>query len=323
MQINQKVRNAGFCAGTRHPRSICPTRNAQCQKCSKIGHYAIACNSLKNSFQHSVHEFEESQENIDEIFYVGEINSTNNSWEAEIHTNDNPTTWKIDTGTEACVLLDKVLWLGNQPLRRTRHQLRGVGGVNLPVIGVFDGTLRYASKQIRKQIFVVKNKKNSLLSKSACVELGLIKLVKPDEINEVNQNQNSTNPRSDNAEESKKSSEPDFRTEFPELFSGQGKIKMDPYKITLKPNAEPYYLYTPRKIAHPLILQVKEEIEAMLKQRVVSEVTALTEWCARIVPVPKKNNRVRICVVLTNLNHAVEREIYPIKSVDYNLALLG
>ena len=103
---------------------------------------------------------------------VGDINSTNNNWEAEIHTNDNPTTWKLDTGAEACILSDKVLWLGNQPLRRTRHQLRGAGGVNLPVIEVFDGMLRYASKQIRKQIFVVKNLENSLLSKSACVELG-------------------------------------------------------------------------------------------------------------------------------------------------------
>ena len=47
----------------------------------------------------------------------------------------------------------------------------------------------------------------------------------------------------------------------------------------------------------------------MLKQGVVSEVTAPTEWCAGIVPVLKKDNRVRIQVDLTNLNHAVEREI--------------
>ena len=93
---------------------------------------------------------------------------------------------------------------------------------------------------------------------------------------------------------------------------------MDPYKITLKPNAEPYCLNTPRKIAHPLIPQVKEEIDAMLKQGVVSEVTAPTEWCAGIVPVPKKNNHVRICVDLTNLNHAVKREIYPIKSTSHS-----
>ena len=236
-----KSEKCWFCAGTRHPRSICPARNAQCQKCSKIGHYAIACNSGENTSQRSVHEVKESQENVHEIFYIGEINSTNNSWEAEIHTNDNPTTWKLDTGAEACVLSDKVPWLGNQPQRRMKHQLRGAGGVNLPVIGVFDGILRYASKQIRKQIFVVKNQRNSLLSKSACVELGLIKLPKRDEINEINQNQNPTKSRSGNAEDSKKSSEPDFHVEFPELFSGLGRIKMDPYKTTLKPNAEPYY----------------------------------------------------------------------------------
>ena len=68
-----KSEKCWFCAGTRHPRSICPARNAQCQKCSKIGHYAIACNSGKNASQRSVHEVEESQENVDEIFYVGEI----------------------------------------------------------------------------------------------------------------------------------------------------------------------------------------------------------------------------------------------------------
>ena len=66
---------------------------------------------------------------------------------------------------------------------------------------------------------------------------------------------------------------------------------MDPYKITFKPNAEPYCLYTPRKIAHPLIPQVKEEIDAMLKQGVVSEVAAPTEWCAGIVPVPIKEKQ--------------------------------
>ena len=122
-----KSEKCWFRAGTCHPRSICPARNAQCQKCSKIGHYAIAFKSGKNASQRSVHEVEESQEKV-EIFYVGEINSTNNSWEAEIHTNDNLMTWKLDTGAEACVLSDKVPWLGNQPLRRTRHQLRGTGG---------------------------------------------------------------------------------------------------------------------------------------------------------------------------------------------------
>ena len=90
-----------------------------------------------------------------------------------------------------------------------------------------------ASQSENKYSLLKIKETHALLSKSACVELGLIKLPKPDEINEINQNQNSTKSRSGNAEDNKKSSEPDFYIEFPELFSGLGKIKMDPYKTTL------------------------------------------------------------------------------------------
>ena len=39
--------------------------------------------------------------------------------------------------------------------------------------------------------------------------------------------------------------------------------------------------------------------------------------------VPKPNNTVRICVDLTALNHAVLREVHPLRSVDENLAKLS
>ena len=42
-----------------------------------------------------------------------------------------------------------------------------------------------------------------------------------------------------------------------------------------------------------------------------------------MVPVPKPNGSVRICVDLTQLNKAVEREIHPMSSVDESLAKLG
>ena len=61
----------------------------------------------------------------------------------------------------------------------------------------------------------------------------------------------------------------------------------------------------------------------MLQQGVISPVTAPTKWCAGIVPVLKPNGSVRICVDLTHLNKAVQREIHPMPSVDENLAKLG
>ena len=57
--------------------------------------------------------------------------------------------------------------------------------------------------------------------------------------------------------------------------------------------------------------------------RVISPVTVPTEWCSGIVPVPKPNGRVRICVDLTPLNKAVQRKTHPMGSVDKSLAMLG
>ena len=48
-----------------------------------------------------------------------------------------------------------------------------------------------------------------------------------------------------------------------------------------------------------------------------------TEWCAGIIPVLKQNGSVLICVDLTHLNKAFQREIHQMPSVDENLGKLG
>ena len=114
----------------------------------------------------------------------------------------------------------------------------------------------------------------------------------------------------------------DFKTEFPSLFTGLGKVKTEVH-ITLQPDAKPNCIYTPRKIPHPLLLKVKQELDSMLQQGVISPVTVPTAWCSGLVPVPKPNGNVRLCVDLTQLNKAVQREIHPMPSVDESLAKLG
>ena len=118
------------------------------------------------------------------------------------------------------------------------------------------------------------------------------------------------------------SSTPDFRGEFPGLFSGLETINTS-YKITAREYARPVCIHAPRKIAHPLIPKVKTELGNMEKQGVISPVTEPTSWCSGIVVVPKPNGSVRICVDLTHLNKAVQREVHPMFSVDESLAKLG
>lgn len=258
-----------FCGGARHKRSNCPACNAKCQKCSKIGHYAVVCHGGRWKKVEEV-ESDESGEDLEEevVFHMGQIHSNNERWEAEIVTNANPTLWKLDTGAETCVISDSTPWLKNQTIHKTKHKLRGAGGIDLHVLGIFKATLKYKENQVQKDVYVVKNQKNSLLSKSACVELGLIKLAVDSEVHEIG-------PDSD------------FKVKYPALFQGLGKMKSEPYKITLKKDCQPHCLYTPRNIAHPLIPRVKKEIESMLEQDVIMEVTAPTDWCSGIVPVPK------------------------------------
>ena len=220
-------------------------------------------------------------------------------WTPIVKVDGHETHFKLDNGAAVSVVSDKEPWLKDHQLTKSQQILRGPGGTILSVVGTFRATLTYKERQISETVFVLKDQLYSLLSKKACVDLGLIA-----RIGEVN-----TQPVN-------------FIGEFPQLFHGLGKLETK-YHIKLNPDVKPVCLYTPRKIPHPLLPKVKNEIDSMLRQGVISPVTVPTEWCSGIVPVPKPNGRVRICVDLTPLNKAVQRETHPMGSVDESLAMLG
>ena len=110
-----------------------------------------------------------------------------------------------------------------------------------------------------------------------------------------------------------------FRNEFPALFKGLGLLQ-EPYRIRLRQDATPVCLYTPRRVPHPLLPKVKEQLQTMIQSKVISQVNEPTEWCSGMVVVPKSSGDLRICVDLTPLNKAVLCEVHPMASVDENLA---
>ena len=61
----------------------------------------------------------------------------------------------------------------------------------------------------------------------------------------------------------------------------------------------------------------------MVQQGVISPITELTEWCSVKVTVAKPSEDVRICVDLTRLNNAVQREVHPMVTVEESLSQLG
>ena len=288
-----------WCGGQQHKRQSCPAKDATCNSCHKRGHFKAVCLSKKQTAKRrSINEVADLEEV--EVPFLSEVCSHKaDFWTAIVKLDGHETHFKLDTGAAVSVVSDKEPWFKDHQVTKSHKILRGLGGTILSVMGTFRATLTYKERQISETVFVLKDQLYSLLSKKACVDLGLIT-----RIGEVN-----TQPVN-------------FIGEFPQLFHGLGKLETK-YHIKLNPDVKPVCLYTPRKIPHPLLPKVKNEIDSMLRQGVISPVTVPTEWYFGIVPVPKPNGRVRICVDLTPLNKAVQRETHPMGSVDESLAMLG
>ena len=203
--------------------------------------------------------------------------------------------FKLDSGVEVSVLSDKLPWLRHATIKPATDTLRRAGGVKLRLLGTLDATLSCGDKSYSETLYVIEKQGISLLSGNACLQLNLIKLV----VDAI-----------------------DVQKDFPKLFEGLGKVNMQ-HHINRTEDARPVCLYAARKVPHPLLPRVEDELKRTEDQWVISKVTQPTDWCSCMVVVPKPNGKVRICVDLTQLNKAVRREVHPMKSVDENLAMLG
>ena len=93
-------------------------------------------------------------------------------------------------------------------------------------------------------------------------------------------------------------------------------MRTDEVNISLKEGHTPYCAATLSEIAIPSMEPCRRELEWMEANGIIEKVTEPTDWCARMVPVPKKCGEVRICVDLKSLNRGVRREHYPLYTLE-------
>ena len=292
---SDKGKKCQWCGRTPHARKHCPAKDALCRKCGRKGHFQLVCRDGAKK----VDEIEGSEEDV--ISFLGEI-GRHNYWSATVNVDGEPCQFKLDSGAEVSIISDTNLILKKIRLTPTSKKLGGPGGTQLNVLGSCYCSLKVGNKEYQETLYVLKNQTACLLSKKACEALKL--LTPASEVYEVK-------------------SPPDFKKEFPEMFKGLGNLKTQKYKITLRPDAKPVSLNTARKVAHALQPKVKQELDVMLREKVISPVRQPTDWCSGMVPVPKANGRIRICVDLTRLNSEVLREVHPMRTVEDNLAKLA
>ena len=75
-------------------------------------------------------------------------------------------------------------------------------------------------------------------------------------------------------------------------------MKCQSVKITLRENAPLYHVNIARRAFIPLLTKVQAELNKMELAGTISKITELTDWCAPMVFVTKKNSNVHLCIDL-------------------------
>ena len=299
----EKEKKCFNCGGKFHRRQECPARNATCFKCQQKGHFRSVCRSS------SVNYVEDDQEEEYSEAFLGIIDSNDpkQKWKLVVKIGQTAVEFKIDTGADVTVIPTSVYnQSGLDSIISTKKKLFGPGQIELNVVGRLTTTLVNDRTTITDDVYVVNDLKEPLLGRPAIEKFDLFK-----KINNV------TQTGSDQLGEK-------IKHKYPKLFNGLGTMDGE-FSIKLVPEAKPFALTTPRRVALPLMGKVKEELARMENLDVITKIPegVPTEWCAGMVVVPKPDGRIRICVDLTKLNDNILREPYPLPRIDDLLGKIG
>ena len=102
-------------------------------------------------------------------------------------------------------------------------------------------------------------------------------------------------------------------TEYADLFDEQLGTLPATYIMRVDPTVSPV-VKPARKIPQTMEKKVKEELDNMVKKGVIIRETEPTEWVSQMVAARKKNGDVRICLDPRDLNKALHRPHYPMRT---------
>ena len=289
----------GKCGYTYHRNKKCPAKHSTCKSCGKKGHYKSVCRNKARQDeveqagqagyeeQYYLGELPVDAEAFDQEYFLGAVDCSgfDEAWYIGFKMGADTVQFKIDTGADITIMnLSEFQKMKVQPkLQKSLVKLTSPSG-NVPAVGEFWTKISHNNTDYQFKVVVVEGNKGNLLSRHVAMKMGLV-----------------------------------VRVEDLEQSAGDavGLLKTQPVSVSLKERATPFCLTTARKVPFPLMEAVEKELSRMLKNKVIKEVTEPTDWCSGMVPVVKKNNKIRICVDLKKLNKAVKREYFTLPNLEH------
>ena len=180
--------------------------------------------------------------------------------------------FKIKTGAQVNMLpksdFDKLSI--HQPLTESTVALRGYGGRELYTLGTCDLNCTYKDVDRDLQCHVVNEDGPAVLGLKLCVDMNLIKLV-------LSVDMHVQTGMTTDTELNK------LITEYEDIIHGIGKFPGKP-SFTLCPEAEPV-VHPPRRVPVALCDKVKQELDRIVSNNIITKVTEPTDWVNSMVVV--------------------------------------
>ena len=305
--------SCGKC-GYEHGKLQCPAYGKRCSKCKRFNHFQKMCrtpqpNSYRIKKKH-VHVVEDSSDSSDYELYAGmihdlplnSVNPLNDEWVVNSKINDKTVNFQIDTGARCNVMSQDIFrsFGIKTALKPTSTKLTSFSGHKLKPIGIVQLPCKIQGNNFDIDFYIVDSSVPSVLGGSTCRETGLIQRLYNIQTNEL--------PKQ------KKDLPQDIESSYKDLFEGLGCMP-DTYTIKVDPSVKPV-IHPPRKVPISMKEKVKTELLRMESEGVIKKQTEPTDWVNSMVVVPKPNGKVRICIDPRDLNKAVLREHYPMKTIE-------
>ena len=289
--------------GYRHKRGRCPAFGRTCNVCHKQNHFVRVCKATTKE----VHTVSNTSTRDEQPFFIGTIGSKqvgDKDWYVNFQINNCTIPFKIDTGAQCNVMPRNTCdEAGIVTSGSSRSKLVSYSGHEIKTIGKTDVVVLYQDRYHVMEVQVVEGDVMPVVGLKTATELNLVK-----RLFTVGCKGNG-------------GPQPEILKRYQSQFSGIGTLPGE-YEIKIDASITPV-VHPPRRIPYMLRDKVKAELDRMARMGIITKVEQPTQSVSPIVVVKKPNGDVRICLDPVDLNKAVKRGHYPLRTVEEVAATLA
>lgn len=290
--------------GQQHVPRRCPAYGKECYICKRTNHFAKCCrNKAKQQSAVTAVNSDESDGSSEfKLDAVLEISSNSKAkggqtsekaWRKTFYINGSRISCKLDSGAEANVMSRTVFEsLKYRPtLQVTRSKLHGFDGSQSTPMGTAKLKLHHKQRAYDVEFFVIDGQVESLIGLPSCVDINL--LCRIDTITDKNEH---------------------ILNEFADVFEGIGCMPGE-HHIVVDPAVQPV-VHPARRVPLAIQPRLKQTLEKLERKGIIVKRDEPTDWVNSLLILEKHDHSLRLCLDPSDLNKAIKREHYPIKTVD-------